>query len=98
MEPDHRLEWGGIWDGIPMWELMCIHEEGDPKFHHDITTNTLQTDCLVQQWFDADGLDVIGTALIFEDGDLMLFTTWNESGEPWLTDEDGYERWKEMQE
>lgn len=97
MEPeraDHLLLFTGIDNGIPMFELDCVHGAED-KFFKD-NEGREYDDCLIQEWFDNCGLDIINSSDHATPNGLLLWTTYNQwEGEPLLTGMAQFKEWKE---
>ena len=93
---DHHLEFTGVQTGFPMWDLHCMH---GPESYYTDNEGVAHEDCIVQDWWDADGFDIIDSSTDFTwTKRLLLWTTWNYSSEPTLVGKAGYEYWKECQE
>ena len=56
---DHVLIFNGVWEGIPTFILECEHP--DDQFHTD-DEGKVWDDCLIQSWWDEEGLDLIQAA------------------------------------
>jgi hypothetical protein len=90
---DHVLLFTGVNFGIAMFELECTHGN-DPKFYVDDEEREYD-DCLISEWFDNDGLDIIGNSDHVTPNGLLLWTTHHYGGEPVLTGLAEYMEWKE---
>jgi len=58
---DHELTLATIWEGTPTWTLECVHGETD-RFYVDADGNEYD-ECLVETWFDAEGIEIVHTGL-----------------------------------
>lgn len=95
LRADHILRFTGVDHGIPMFELECVHGAEDKFFKDD--EGREYDDCLIQGWWDNDGLDLVNSDHSTPNG-VLLFTTWNWGNEPALVGAAEYEEWKEGQD
>ena len=82
---DHVLMFKGIWEGIPEFDLDCIHIQGDKHFHVDHEGRRYD-DCLVQEWWEAEGINLVqcsahteegyGELRYDNEGNIKLWTHW----------------------
>lgn len=96
LDHDHILQCNGIDQGFPMWDLLCVHAD-DPKFYKD-WEGTEYDDCLIQSWWENEGIDIIHSTDPRYDNNppgLAVITTYLEGGEPLLRSYANAKDWKE---
>ena len=90
---DHKLVINGTWEGELMTDLLCLHDQ--TRFFKD-SEGRIYDYCLVQEWYDNDGRDVIGhSTTLTPEGHILLWTTWNLDECPVLVGRAQYQEWKE---
>lgn len=100
LDHDHILQCTGIDQGFPMWDLLCVHEDDDPRFftwESEGESGTSEV-CLVQEWWDEANTDIIHSTDLRYDNDppgLAVITTYLEGGEPLLRSYANAKDWKE---
>lgn len=100
LEHDHLVVCESIDQGFPIWDLICVHEDDDPLFftwESEGEKGTSET-CLVQEWWDNEGIDIIHSTDNKYDNDppgLGVITTYLGSGEPLLRSWANAMDWKE---
>lgn len=91
---DHLLIWRGFHFEIPSFDLECWHEDDDARFFMDNEGN-VNDECLVQQWFDNDGIFIVTNSDTPTDNSLPCWTTYDYDGQPTLVGLAQYKDWKE---
>jgi len=91
---DHEVVWRDLAFGIPTFDLDCTHGDDDARFHMD-DRGEVSEECLVQQWFDNDSLDIVNNSDTPTTNSLPCWTTYSYDGEPTLVGHAQYQDWKE---
>lgn len=91
---DHELIWRGFSYETPSFDLDCKHDDDDARFHMDNEGN-FSEECLVQQWYDNDGIYTVNNSDIPDSNSLPCWTTWDFEGAPTLVGLAQYKDWKD---
>ena len=90
---DHKMIVKGTWEGDLETEMVCLHDE---KEYYSDNEGRVYDYCLVQEWYDNDGRDVLGhSTTLTPQGHILFWTTWNYSSEPLLVGREQFIEWKE---
>lgn len=98
---DHAIKIVGVYEGIIEHQFICLHDSTGPdhaRWYCD-DEGTAYPYCLVSEWYDNDGLDMVSVSYTFDDQHrILLWTTFNYAHEPLLMGRNEYIEWRESYE